>query len=205
MPLIIPVGYGQAVYELILTGDSEPMVVTMGHDLSAYLGDHQEAAEALHFYFGEHVMPMLPSAYSHTAVDLYVGQAEGPPLVFSSTGAPVAGDGGAAFIPQNSALLVRKRTDLAGRRGRGRIYLPGVEEALVDGAGNLTPAAVTGYQTQLDNWFEALNDTSTEPFPHIPAVILHRSEGEGAEPPPTTVASFQLEDKIATQRRRLRP
>jgi hypothetical protein len=36
-------------------------------------------------------------------------------------------------------------------------------------------------------------------------VVLHRTEGIGDEPPPTPVLSFLVENKVATQRKRMRP
>lgn len=203
MPLIIPPGFGQAVYELRLTGDSEPMVVTMGHDLGFWAGDFQGAADRLHVDFGANVMPALTNDYTFTGVTLYVGQDPPPPLVVTSTQADVAGAGSAAGLPQNCAMLWRKRTDLAGRRGRGRIYLPGLEEGLVNEAGIITSVALASFQAQADAWYEDL--TTTGPgFEPNPPVVLHRSEGAGVEPAPTPITLFEVDELIATQRGRLR-
>lgn len=203
MPLIIPVGFGQAVYELRLTGDSEPMVVTMGHSLENAGGDFQECADDLHLIFGANVMPALTNDYTFTGVTLYVGQDGGPPLVVTSVNSDVPGAGSASGLPQNCAMLWRKRTDLAGRRGRGRIYLPGLEEGLVNEAGIIESVALAAFQAQADAWYAALNDDLISTGPYTP-VVLHRSEGIGVEPPPTVITLFEVDELIATQRGRLR-
>lgn len=203
MALIIPPGFGQAVYELALTGDSEQMVVTCGHDLSFWAGDFQSAVNRLHTDFGANIMPMLINDYSLTGVTLYVGSDPPPYAVYTSTNATVTGPGSAEGLPQNCALLIRKRTDLAGKRGRGRLYLPGIEEGLVTSAGVVSPAAVASFQTQVDAWYTDLTTTGGG-FEPNPPVVLHRSEGIGAEPAPTPITVFVVDGVIATQRQRLR-
>ncbi len=203
MPLIIPPGFGQAVYEISLTNDDEIMVVTMGHNLSAWGGSFQDAAEDLFAAFKANMAPQLGNDYFAEGVTLYVGQDGGPPLVFQSTGARQAGSSSMNTLPQNSAYLIRKRTGAAGRRGRGRIYLPGVPEAAVSNTGVLVASQITAVQAAATGWFSEL----TAPTFGLasPPVVLHRSEGIGVEPPPTVITSFSVAAQIATQRRRLRP
>lgn len=204
MALIIPVGFGQAVYELALTGDAEPVVTTMGHDLSNVVGgDYEEIANRLFDGFGQEMMGAISDQYSLTGVSLYVGQDGGPPAVFFGTDTAVVGGDAGLPLPQNCAALVRKRTGAAGRRGRGRMYLPGVRENVVNAIGVMDSTYVTAWQTSIDGWFDLLNGVPAGSVAY-PPVILHRSEGIGEEPPPTPVTALVLDDVIATQRRRLR-
>lgn len=83
------------------------------------------------------------------------------------------------------------------------MYLPGINEANVDHAGNINAGNVDFAQTAFDGWYEFL--TAGVGARLYPPVVLHRSEGAGVEPAPTPITMFTVESKIATQRRRLRP
>lgn len=204
MSLIIPPGFLQAVYRLELDGDNEEMVTTCGHEIDGPSGANgADSPNDLFTAFANEVVPMLPSVYTLVAVDTYVGQDGSGPLVYTSSNAAVAGSNGANAVPQNTSFLIRKRTDLAGRRGRGRMYIPGVMEPDVDPAGNLSVAAVSAMQDQVDAWFDFL--TAGVGARLYPPVVLHRTEGIGPEPLPTPVTRFVCEQRVATQRRRLRP
>lgn len=205
MALIIPVGFAHAVYELSLDADTEGMVVTCGHDVSAVVGgDYGEIADRLHIGFGAEMMGIMSNLYTLTGVSLYVGQDGGPPAVFESGEEPVGGDVASAALPQNCAYLMRKRTSAAGRRGRGRMYLPGVPEGNVSAQGAIDGTWLDAIQTNAVAWYELLTGVPAGSVAY-PPVILHRSEGIGTEPPPTPVTTFVFESVIATQRQRLRP
>lgn len=204
MALIIPPGYLQAVYEMSLAGDPEQMVVTLGHEIDSASGANlDDAANDLFTAFATTVFVSgMASGYRLDGVTVYGGN-DGPSIVRTSTNTPVTGAGSAAVLPPNCAVLVRKRTDLAGRRGRGRLYMPGPPESGVDQVGNLAGAEVTANQNRWSAFYDYL--TSLQGGRLYPPVVLHRSEGAGVEPPPTPVTQFTVDPKIATQRRRLRP
>lgn len=204
MALIIPVGYAQAVYEMALDADPEPVVTTLGHDLTAVSGgDYADVADDLKGIFNSSWGSGLSNSYVLTGVSLYVGQDGGPPAIYESTTAGTRFGASAAPLPQNCALLVRKRTSAAGRRGRGRCYLPGVGETTVDHTGAITSTQLSGYQGMADTWYDALTAPGAG-LTAYPPVVLHRSEGFGVEPPPTPITAFQVDGRIATQRRRMR-
>ena len=108
---------------------------------------------------------------------------------------PRAGDNDVAGAPPNCAYLISKRTSLGGRHGRGRIFMPGVDEGNVDPNGFLEPGELTQKQGLADSWFE-------EPgmFGFFPMVLLHT----GSTPAPTIVSALSVQQQIATQRQRLR-
>lgn len=204
MSLIIPPGYAQLVLSYLTTGDAEPQVNTLGLDISAASGDGQDIVDKAFTAWGATVMVNVCNSTRLTHATLYVGQDGGPPTVFDSVGAAVVGSVTNAALPPNCAWLVRKRTDLAGRRGRGRVYVPGIAETAVDAAGIITGSWVSDMNTAFANFVDDLEDAGVPPGVLTP-VILHRSEGAGVEPVPTPVTTFVTEAKIATQRRRLRP
>lgn len=202
MPLIIPPGFAQAVYEFSLDGDQQPMVTTVGVDSSGAGGNFVDLANSLQAGFNQTFRAQIPSVYHLERVTLYVGQDGGAPTIFDSTG--VRSNGGKAFpaIPQNSCWLIRKRTTLGGRRGRGRFYMPGVAEAQVNNIGQIEAAERAAAQTAVNNWYSTFSAPSVG-MPHLP-YVLHRSEGFGVEPPPTLITNFVVDAMIATQRQRLR-
>lgn len=116
--------------------------------------------------------------------------------------------------PSNCALLLKKYTTRAGRRGRGRMYVPGIPEALVEPGGQVDSAhlafwnttilpTVLGFVTDLGSGF-----TDGE----IAPVLLHDllRDPETGDPipgsglPPDRMVALQPDGRIATQRRRLR-
>lgn len=204
MALIIPPGFAQCVWSHILVGDSEPIINTAGLDLSAAGGAFEDAADNAFTAWVDNILPSISDDYTLSHVTLYVGQDGGPPLVVDSTLSNSTGGLSNAPLPQNCAHLVRKRTDSSGRRGRGRLYIPGVPEGEVDSAGNLSTVYRDAMTTSANGLLTDL-ETGVAGLPATPMVILHRSEGIGTEPPPTPVVTMVCETKIATQRRRLRP
>lgn len=131
----------------------------------------------------------------------------------SATGTIAGGVAIADALAPNSAFLVTKNTARGGRRGKGRLFLPGVSETVVDGNGDIAPATATNLQAELTEWLGNLNTAG------IPMVLLHgpptswvlvdgqprrRPIGGNWDDVPNTVQSLALQTRIATQRRRLR-
>lgn len=196
MSLVIPPGYAQAVYRFTLTGDAEEMVVTLGVDMDEFAGDGAAAVDALALRF----RTAYPAAnillgYTFVGVTLYVGQDGGPPTVFENV-TPVVGTNAGPALPPNCAFLVQKRSASAGRRNRGRMFMPagvGVGEDSVPATGVMLEAQRIVLQTRVNAW--------TDPTDHV---IFHDSETVGAGAP-VPITLFVLQARLATVRRRLRP
>ena len=206
MPLIIPPGFAQAVYVFEWTGDSEEMVITMGHDVSDAAGDYQQAADVLYGNLASSgLVTALADVVGFIGVNLYVGQDGGPTLVYESFPGTTQGTADGTALPSNTAYLIRKRTGAAGRRGRGRVYVPGCGEGQVDNLGMVDATHLGVLQDAADTWWGYCNvDPEVPGLPLLPMVILHRSEGAGVEPAPTPITSLQVDNMVATQRQRLR-
>lgn len=201
MALIIPPGFAQIAYELRLAGDSELIVTTIGLDLG--VAGASQIADLAFQAFALEVMPGVSNQLTLERATAYVGQDGAPPDVYDSTLTQVVGAGASGMLPQNCALLVRKRTDLAGRRGRGRMYVPGLDETGVTANGTLTAGTLAAWQALFTGFYERLTDGVDQAA--TPPVVLHRSEGIGPEPLPTPITTLLVDGRIATQRRRLRP
>lgn len=93
-----------------------------------------------------------------------------------------------------SCILVQKRSLSGGRRFRGRCFYPGVERNGVTSDGIIDSSVVTGLQT---NWDTMVTDMQA--LGYAPN-LFHQT----APFTPTGVSAFVVQNKIATQRTRLR-
>jgi hypothetical protein len=198
MALVIPPNYSQAVFRWGLAGDAETMVNTLGLDTTSVT-----LWEALVDSLAANTRTSLPvsvilTGYSFQGVTLYRGQDGGPPAVYESPAVTHAGTNAGPPLPPNCAFLLRKRTALGGRKGRGRMFIPagvGVGEDSVPSTGVLLEAQRAPLATRYNDWINSLG-----PSP----VLFHDSATPGSTAP-TPITSFTLEARLATVRRRLRP
>lgn len=101
--------------------------------------------------------------------------------------------------PPNVATLVRKATVGRGRRRQGRMYLPGmVQQGEVAEDGSIQGTRLTQLQTAMTQFLGQMNTQGT------PMFILHNEDGISAPPGPTGVNGLVVEQRVASQRRRLR-
>lgn len=120
------------------------------------------------------------------------------PSKIMSTSVPVLGTRASTnALPQNCAVIIRKNR--VGRRG-GRMYLPGVDEALVQPNGSIDAAQVTTYQTAATALFNAITG--------IPGIggpqFIGKLVPSNAHSQPVGIDSLTVDPVIGTQRRRLR-
>jgi hypothetical protein len=157
-------------------------------------------AQRLHNLFATNVLPIMAGGYrlQHTEVRFGVAAGGTPTIGFYAQ--MIQGGSGVAMLPQNCAFLVKKLTAFAGRRNRGRFFLPSVHEGAVDAVGNLDQTLIDNLQGKVNSWLGALiADVDIAGM-----AILHSIPLAGATPPPTPVIQLTVDRKIATQRRRLR-
>lgn len=140
---------------------------------------------------------VVASASWHmTLARLVIGTSDpSAPIVFEASGDETGG-GSSEGIQPATCLLVRKKTLLGGRAGRGRTFLPGLVEGGVSPAGFLTgdTAAVLAAG---EAWWDEIISTGLDSTP----VLLHTTD----EHEPSVITAFEASSQVATQRRRLRP
>lgn len=222
MPLNIPPGDGLAAYHLRVGNDPEDMILTLGvRPVTApWTAAHTTRLEAA---FRTTVLTQLPSIVLLSKTVVRIRQDGGDDTLFERTPASIAGGvGTGSVMPPNVAYLIRKVTSRGGRRGRGRWYLPGVQEAHVDNDGLLTSTIVGTYNTEFDEYLAALAATGTGSEQPVIPLLLHnnsstttRSSSPGSTtvtvtqgalgPLPDIITDMTCEPRVATQRRRLRP
>lgn len=200
--LIIPEGCMQTTTSWTMTGKANPLTCTMGvrvTDTEDITGVCDEVRNGW-YLTGAIADPayMLTGWTLQETTGIYNngGIMEG----YSSTGAPVVGTASvSALMIVSSAMLLQKRTGRVGRHFRGRMYVPvlGLNEGSIDAMGNIAGSTYTEAATKMavttDFWLDA--ETWNPVLLHYDSVIT---------PGYTDITSFALQQKTATQRRRLR-
>lgn len=173
------------------------MVSTLHIDHNDY--DPETAVAYIDTQWKLRMKSMLSSGYWLGATYLYVqGDGGSTPYVY---GVNTAGTGAAgnALAPQVS-WLVQKRTRTPGRFARGRMYVPGISEDLVDDIGKLTGSVADQCATQM-NLFrdDLLGYPSGELVP-----VVHSGNAAGRPQANYAIEQFTVDPFCATQRRRLK-
>lgn len=193
--MIIPVGFGQITFRF--TGSALPhgaaVVLGFDHDGSKTAFEYAEDGYAV---MASTILGQLTDDIQLTSTLVKLGpEDDGPSAEYADV---TAGGYNTATAPPNVALLVRKNTALGGRRHRGRMYLPGVAEGDVNDDGSLESIYHSNVNGQVSAFGAALVLQGMDP------VLLHDQPSTGVAPAPTPIDSFQLQTRVATQRRRLR-
>lgn len=172
-------------------GVSQPAVVTIGF---RYLGDDFEA-DHINVTNGWTVrmMPFLGSPIT------FLGAKYSTNLgTVAETTRAVPGGVSVPTAPYSVAYLIHKHNFTVGRRGNGRMFLPGVNEGAVNAAGFIAPAEYTPLQAGMDALYEGFVTDNFQP------VLFHGPGAGSATPPSSFVTSFGVDQRVATQRNRLR-
>lgn len=201
----VPDGYGLGQLRWRLDGDPEEMLCSIGVKLiPSPLSVNDAAANLADSWGTTWTESTLHEGWTFVGATMRYG-----PLGEGPVGESIRNDGGTASgvsIPNNCAFLVRKITGFGGRKNRGRIYLPGgyLDHTHVGSGGGIDPSEVSGAQDLMDTFFTTL--TTAAAFLNPP--YLFHGRDESADPDlfqPTVMTAFQVQNRIATQRRRMRP
>lgn len=202
---------------MILTGDAEPIACTYGVTVTdPVTADVDAIAAGLHDAWGDELMPQLCNVISLNTTEIALQRTE-PSYPVTPTSAPSVGFGTGAVVggevgncaPQNCAYLLSKRSNYGGRRGQGRMYLPGVAEGDVSPVGIIGAGRLGTLATAAATWLARFG---TGALTDVVPVILHSFKIEEGLPvpvpttlpPPYPITAMGLSTSIATQRLRLR-
>lgn len=195
MSVQIPPGYGMATVEHWLSSYNRPAVTTWGVDLDGVVGNPDGVANAFFAAYESSLKAGIDNSVTLRDCRMYIGQDAADPIIGYATGTAVGGRSGES-TPPSLALMVEKRSEVGGRRNRGRAYIPwALADTAVTEIGAIIPATLTSWQTLFDNFHAALTSDSFTP------VILH---GPGVSTPgaPTPITRFVVNPTVRTQRRR---
>lgn len=200
--LVIPAGYVQLTFRHTSALVPDEMDCTIGFlDLAPPIdqGDLDDIRDAWVARF----LPFMDNAITFTKVDARTAAG----VILESPSGATGGYVGSDPDPYNCAVIIKKLTGVAGRRHRGRMYLPIVGGDNTDPGGNLTGAAIIALTAAAEGF-----RTDVEAATSGTLELLHAKGWDGAvepadpgnAPAPTTITSLVCAPKIGTQRRRLR-
>lgn len=189
--MTIPVGFAQITYQYLSTAYPLGAAWTIGCDPTGALSPDDVAALALAEHT-QHLSAVQNVATTLTGVLVKFGpDATGPS---SQVAATVPGTVNDPASPAGVAVLIRKNTALGGRRGRGRIYFPGIWDGAVSAGGTVASGTVDAIQLAINSWNNELRIGLGGDL-----VLLHADLTT-----PTVISSFSVQSTVATQRRRQR-
>jgi hypothetical protein len=197
--MIIPVNWANWIMRYQFEGDAEPMITTMGVNVSTWGGDYADGLEWLSDNWLATIVSSLSETVTSGPYSLAVGQDGGDPITYEYAGTSPGDESSFPMWP-NTAVLIKKVTAAGGRRNRGRMYVPGFGlRTLITPAGLIDPSYLADLQTNMDSLLATLNAGTG--FNATNLGVLH------SEPPsaPAVITQLKCEAKVATQRRRLRP
>lgn len=196
MGVIIPVGFGIAKLRWKILGAPDEQIVTIGY-LNGGVNTATEDSADISADFRAAGRPgnqgNCSTRYQVVGVECTLMTATGP--VSGETVQILTGTGTGTPLTPNTSVLVKKLTNRGGRKGRGRMFVPGqgVSEIDVDENGVIATSDLAAMQLEWGDFYTAMNAGSCPPY------LLH---SDGSTPDPIT--SFQVQQVVATQRRRLR-
>lgn len=199
--MVIPPGYASAAFIFTSQYGTGPFVTTLGLDISNVAGQFLSVADRAMATYGTYVMPLIHNELVLDRVTLSIGQ-DGPGGSVDSTLAAITG-GRSTSDDQVAAMapIMRKVTNEFGRRGRGRMFIPG---ALTDGDTAPDGTVSAARQSALNAAFQDVhNSLIAEPveFPvGIPPVLFHST----APTVPTPVEQFVCSELVGWIRGRIR-
>lgn len=187
MPLIIPPGFVQASFVFTGIPGTQPYVTTLGLDSSDWGGDFVSLANFAKANYAENLGPVTNNALTLDRVTLFIGD-DGPSGSVDSDTEPTAMTDASVFGPTAMSLIARKNTAERGRRGRGRMFLPGTAaEAAVEEDGSVTTGQITEVNTRLATFLEVFVE-GDDPDPAAPPVLFHSL----APADPTPISSLTV-------------
>lgn len=195
------VGNGFANMTLVIsrTGDIDPYTTSLGIQTTDPEGWDTTQMDTDSLAIANAVKPNITSLDTLSAIVWTVGTGVGDLEYVSATNAAGTLASASAQMPQNCCVLIQKRTGTPGRRGRGRMYWPGLVESEVDGVGTILASTVTRLTTMLNSWKATITAS-----PQLGQPVLLHQEGITPTPGPSTITQFSISPVLATQRRRLR-
>ena len=190
----IPETHWNTHFLFTLTGDPEPMSFAIGAQIDITGADAQTYSDDAYVAFsGGYGAPNWYAQWTFLGV-----RVEAQDGFVAETLIPLVGTGGSlGTVTQNVSVLVKKITGLPGRKNHGRCYFPPISlaEADVNNVGIISATPLSVIQTNWNGFISALEGSG-----EISRLDLLHSGSDD----PTEITSFQVEQQVATQRRRLR-
>jgi len=189
----IPDDHGEAVLRFDYTGGpSNPLNVVLGYN---WTPANSPLFDAEAFLLHGRNLIQTASAFANNIALLEAHIFRNPGGQTAAAFGNFVGAAGEVALPPQVAILVRKNTARGGRRGRGRIYWPGMTVSGYVEGGVMTSGAQGLFQGAFETFRTALAADGCI------LVVLHDVAAGG---PPDVVTGLSVQATLATQRRRIR-
>lgn len=196
MPLVIPDGFANAVVTIENSAGGASSKSSIALAFSLITGVGQVEADRIANVFRDQLKVLWDNQWDVGPVNFSFGPA--PYVVLEGAGVESGTAVAAVYAPPAVAISCTKRTNIAGKRFRGRFYLPGVPETLVEEDGALSVSYLADVQTALDALMVALEaDTAIGNL-----FLLHDSSTPATAP--TRIFKLLARTPVATIRKRQR-
>lgn len=196
--LTIPTGYGMWQFYMQHAGISHTSVVTLGFQVATPPYTATQSLNALNAW-STALLALYDNEVTFSKVVTLIGN-DGPVIRFENTSTAQGTRASVVIASPNVTYLLKKSTSYAGRRFRGRMYLPYANAGGVTQTGQLSTAELailTARAAAIQTGLVAAGPNASN------LVLLHAESPLSATPAPTTVLSLAGEPFVATQRRRL--
>lgn len=188
MSIDIPTGWAQVTLGWTGPTDTGKAATVLAFNVETF-DTFADVAAAVASSFATNLVPLLDSSWTCSSITVMDN-------TFSYTGTySLTGTRSGDCPPPNVAVLVKKIGAERGRANRGRNYWPGfVHTGDLDELGNISAGRFGSLTNAFNDFGAAIATDGATP------VILHNDP----DLPPTAVIGGSVEQKVATQRRRLR-
>lgn len=195
---IVPIGFGVATLTFSTTGSPHNSQITFGFN-DEFGGTPANINAVLWNALSQTGKPFqqtnMSTEWAITQFSTFHRRALGGDQVVDFFPSAWVGQAGTLPIPMNSAFIVNKNTGQAGRKFKGRMFVPpcGANESAVNGAGIIDSATLS---TQNGKWaaFQAQAITG-----FVELFLLHNDATA-----PTEILTLPMSNKVGTLKRRLR-
>jgi hypothetical protein len=195
MALDLPLGFLQTTFHHTSPSADGELVCTAGWDIRDTTLQPQAVVELISTNWITHIVEEMHSSITFIGTTGLSLSESG--LVSFDAPASSGGSGSGTALPPAVSLLVQKRTGFAGKKNRGRMFIPGLPAEHLDGAdkGKVTAFALSVWQPAFTAF---LADIFLD---EVRMMILHQ-EPNTDQPRPVT--ELVVAERVATQRGRQR-
>lgn len=196
-----PPGFGYFAIVHQVTGSTHTPTVTCGfQNGGSFTAAAANAALRAAMVSGTNFWDVANFSNAYLVQSTYVLVNIGGLLYTDTNVVPIAGTASIATPPINTAAIIQKRTGVAGRQYRGRMFMPpmNVAEGDVSIAGIIGGASFTNLGTYSTAFYGGLVAQAMTPY------LLHEAPLVGAPPAPTIITSFAPTQLIGSYKKRIR-
>jgi len=205
MKLYVPEGFAHCSLEFSGAALPTAAAITFGVDHSESSLTPQQVGASISAAWTTNIKSTITPDVTLATVHVKFGPMDDGPFVDVAAG--ITGTGTGANDAPVVALLVRKNTTIGGKRGHGRMFVPGLASTVATINGSVSGSDLSNRNTAWNAFLTDLDNGNT------PMVLLHNygtyvnKKGEEVTVPPrepSPVTSLSVQNMVATQRRRQR-